>query len=315
MTSQPVMKQSFYLNSPSDHRFHVTGYHHEQREAKGIVLIITGMAEHAGRYKEFSHYLAEHGYSVYIGDHPGQGKTAESPEKTGLIFRQRGWECMLENVRALYTHIRKEQPKIPIFIFGHSMGSLLARHFTALYPVYIQGLMLSGSFVMPKIPLALALNLVRLKVLIEGHDHKSQWFNKLFYWSFNRHFKPRPTLYEWISSMRHEVVSYQQDPYCGFFLSNGFFKEILKGIAATRKAESLITYRKTLPVLIMSGKEDPVGRFGKDAVKLHKNYYQQYFQNLSLKIFPGRHELLHEKHKEEVYDYLLNWLNESLTIK
>ncbi len=315
MTSQPVQEHSFYLNSPSDHRFHVSAYHQKQREAKGIVLIITGMAEHAGRYQAFSHHLADHGYSVYICDHPGQGKTAAGPEKTGVISRQRGWESMLENVRALYTHIRKEHPKIPIFIFGHSMGSLLARHFTAIYAVYIQGLILSGSFVMPKIPLALGLNLLRIKVLFEGHDHKSGWFNRLFYWSFNRHFKPRTTMYEWISSVRHEVISYKQDPYCGFYLSNGFFKAILKGISATRKAEFLITYRKTLPVLIMSGKEDPVGRFGKDAVKLHKNYFQQNFQNLSLKIFPGRHELLHEKNKEGVYDYLLNWLNESLTIR
>ncbi len=315
MTSQSVKEESFYLNSPSDHQFHVSGYHLEQQEAKGIVLVITGMAEHAGRYAHFSHYLANHGYSVYICDHPGQGKTAGDPEKTGIIARQRGWESMLENVRALYTHIRKEQPKTPVFILGHSMGSLLARHFTALYPVYIQGLILSGSFVMPKIRLALALSLIRIKVLFEGHNHKSKWLNWLFYWSFNRHFTSRPTLYEWISSVRHEVRAYQQDPYCGFYLSNGFFKAILKGIAATRKAESLITYRKTLPVLIMSGEEDPVGRFGKDAVKLHKNYFDQNFQNLSLKIFPGRHELLHEKQKEEVYDYLLNWFNESLTIK
>jgi len=53
----------------------------------------------------------------------------------------------------------------------------------------------------------------------------------------------------------------------------------------------------------------------KDAVKIHKNYFQQNFQNLSLKIFTGRHELLHEKKKDKVYDYLLEWLNQSLTIK
>ena len=315
MESQFVNKQSFYLNSPSDNRFHVDSYRPKNQKPKGVLLIITGMAEHAARYEDFSLFLVKNAYSVYICDHPGQGKTAGNPGNTGIITRQRGWQCMLENVRTLYTHVRKEQPEMPVFIFGHSMGSVLARHFTAIYPVYIQGLIISGSLVMSKTFLTLSLILVRLKILFEGFNKKSRWLNKLFYWSFNRHFKPRKTRYEWISSVRQEVVAYDEDPYCGFFLSNGFFREIFKGIAATHRAEALITYRKTLPVLIMSGKEDAVGRFGKDAVKLHKNYFQQNFQNLSLKIFSGRHELLHEKNKKEVYEYLLDWLNHSLKIK
>ncbi len=315
MTSQPVRHSSFFLNSPSDHRFHVSSYVPPGDKPKGLVLIITGMAEHAGRYANFSTFLATNDFGVYICDHPGQGKTAGTTDKTGIIAPQRGWQSMLENVRALYTYIRKAQPEIPVFIFGHSMGSLLARHFTAIYPVYIKGLILSGTFVMPQPLLTTALTFIRQKTLIEGTRHKSKWLNKLFYWSFNRHFKPRPTKYEWISSVRHEVLEYEKDPYCGFYLSNGYFREILKGVLATKRAEALITYRKTLPVLIMSGKEDPVGRFGKDAVKLHKNYFQQNFQNLSLKIFTGRHELLHEKNKEKVYGYLLEWLNESLKIK
>jgi len=315
MKSQSVSTKSFFLSSPSDHRFHVNGYVPADAKAKGMVLIIPGMAEHAGRYEEFATFLAENAYSVYIGDHPGQGKTAQDLKNTGIISRQRGWQSMLENVRALYTYIRKEHPEAPVFLFGHSMGSVLARHFTAVYPVYIKGLILSGTFVMNRALLLPLLNLLRLKSIMEGAENKSAWFNKLFYWNFNRHFKPRPTMYEWISSDRQEVNTYAKDPYCGFYLSNGFFKEIIKGVLATARAESLITYRKTLPVLIMSGKEDPVGRFGKDAVKLHKNYFQQNFQHLSLKIFSGRHELLHEKNKEEVYDYLLDWINHSLTIK
>lgn len=315
MEHKPCRHDSFFLNSPSDNRFHVSSYTPDDLKPRGIVLIITGMAEHAGRYEEFSSFLAAHSFSVYVCDHPGQGKTAGHPENTGIIPRQRGWQGMLENVRALYTYVRKDQPEIPVFIFGHSMGSLLARHFTALYPVYIKGLILSGTFVMPKMTQLALLTVIRIKILFEGAMHKSKWLNKLFYWYFNRHFKPRPTMYEWISSVRKEVIDYEKDPYCGFYLSNGFFREILKGILATDKAESLITYRKTLPVLIMSGKEDPVGHFGKDAVKIHKNYFQQNFQNLSLKIFTGRHELLHEKKKDKVYDYLLEWLNQSLTIK
>ncbi len=312
---QPVREDSFFLSSSTNQRFYVQSILPEKNKTKGIVVIIPGMAEHAGRYRDFACFLTKNGFGVYACDHPGQGQTAGSPDRTGFIEGHRGWQIMLENVRALYTFIRKNRPEIPVFVFGHSMGSILARHFTALYPVYIQGLVLSGSFMMGALPLTLALTLIRLKILFEGSKKKSRCFNKLFYWNFNRHFKARPTLFEWISSSRKEVDQYVSDPFCGFEYSNGFYRHLLKGIAATKRAEHLLTYRKSLPVLIMSGKEDPVGRFGKDAVKLHKKYFDQNFQNLSLKIFSGRHELLHEQNKEAVYDYLLEWFEDSLGVK
>ncbi len=315
MEQRLVNEDTFYLSSSTHFRFFVRRIFPVGGETKGIVLIIPGMAEHSGRYIDFANILAMHAYAVYTLDHPGQGQTAGSVQETGHIDKKRGWQIMLENVRALYTSIRKSQPELPVFVFGHSMGSVLARHFTALYPVYIQGLILSGSFMMPSFSLALLLNMMRLKILFEGSTKKSTWFNKLFYWNFNRHFHPRPTLFEWISSDRNEVDAYADDPYCGFFYSNGFYRHLLKGIAATKNAEKLLTYRKSLPVLIMSGKDDPVGRSGKDAVKLHKEFFKQNYQNLSLKIFPGRHELLHEKNKEAVFHYILQWLDESLEIK
>ena len=305
----------FYLDSPRNNHFAVTSYLPPGKSPKGIVIIIPGMAEHAGRYRDFASFLTDNGYGVYAGDHPGQGKTAGSPEMAGRIGGKHNWQVMLENIRTLYTHIRKKQPEAPVFIMGHSMGSLLARNFTAMYPIYIRGLILSGSFHMRRLPLRIFLAFITLKNLFEGADKKSKWLNRLFYGNFNRHFKNAPTLFEWISSDREEVDAYEKDPYCGFYYSNGFYRHLLKGIIATRKAESLLTYRKTLPILILSGQEDPVGHFGKDAVIIHKEFYKQHFQNLSLKIFPGRHELLHEKNKEEIFHYLLQWLDQSLNVR
>jgi len=315
MAVQLLREQGFYLSSSTRNRFYVKSYLPHNKAPLAIVLIIPGMAEHTGRYRDFAYFLVENGYGVYAPDHPGQGKTAGSPEQAGLITDNNSWQRMLENVRALYTNIRKNQPEIPVFVFGHSMGSIVARHFTALYPVYLQGLILSGSFIMHPFMVNTALTFLRIKTLFEGSGHKSKWFNNLFYKNFNRHFKDRLTLFEWISSDRKEVDAYVNDPYCGINYSNGFYLNLLKGIAETRKAETLLTYRKSLPVMIMSGQDDPVGNFGKDALKIHKEFYKQNFQNLFLKIFPGRHELLHEQNKEVVYNYLLDWLNRCQALK
>ena len=308
-------KQEFFLNSSTKNSFFVRSYMPAGRPLRGIVQIITGMAEHTGRYHEFAVFLAENGFGVFTCDHPGQGQTAGSADQTGIIASRRGWQIMLENVRALYNHIRKNQPETPVFVFGHSMGSILARHFSALYPIYIQGLVLSGTFMMPSGQLALSIGFIRILIALQGSGKKNPWFNRLFYGNFNRHFKHKPSRFEWISSDRKEVDAYVADPYCGFDYTNGFFLHLLKGIAQTKRAENLLTYRKTLPVLILSGRDDPVGKFGKDPVKIHKEFYKQHFQNLSLKIFPGRHELLHETNKANVYHYMLDWLTKSLEIR
>lgn len=279
---------------------------------KAIIQIIPGMAEHAGRYAELAEYATREGFAVYAADHPGHGLTASCVEHTGRMPGVRGWEIMLENIRSLYTYIRKQRPEVPVFILGHSMGSILARHFTAVYPVYIQGLILSGTYDTPWLPLKSGHLIIKLLTLFQGAKNQSRWFNNLFYHNLNRHFKERPTRFEWISSVREEVDKYVQDPYCGFDCPNAFYNNLFKGMSASKRAQHNLKYRKTLPMLILSGQEDPVGNFGKDALRIHKDFFKQRYQNLSIKIFRGRHELLHEYNKKEVMTYLLEWMKQNL---
>ena len=302
----------FFLKSSRKRPFCVLGMIPRQTKVKAVVQIIPGMAEHAGRYREFASFLVENGYAVFCADHPGAGANVVKPNKTGLLPATRGWEVMLENIRALYTFIRKEHPDAPLFLFGHSMGSILARHFTAVYPVYISGLIMSGSFDTPSYILKPSRALVGLMIRLQGARTKSKWFNQLFYKNLNRPFRKGPTHFEWISSVREEVDAYVADPLCGYDCSWSFYKNLFKGITAMKQAQHNLKYRKTLPLLNICGQDDPVGNFGKDALKIHRDYYKQKFQNNTVKVFRGRHELLHDKHKEKVFVYLLNWMEENL---
>lgn len=307
-----VREQIFFLKSSSRRIFGVTSYLPAGVKPKAIIQIIPGMAEHAGRYKDLSLFFVENGYGVFIADHPGAGITAGKTKKTGIVPSIRGWEIMLENIRALYTHIRKEIPEAPVYIFGHSMGSILARHFTAVYPVYIQGLVLSGSFETPDIILNLAKLFTWSMIRIQGSRTRSKWFNRMFYKNLNRRFRKGPTNFQWISSIQEEVNEYVSDPFCGYDMSWGFYKSLFTGISAMKKAQQNLKYRKTLALLNICGKDDPVGNFGKDAIRIHRDYFRQRFQNNTVKIFPGRHELLHDLNKGRVYVYLLNWFEENL---
>ncbi|MFO7978757.1 MAG: alpha/beta hydrolase [Bacteroidales bacterium] len=315
MTNASVREKFFYLESSNQFKFSAKSYYPEQDNPRAIIQIVHGMTEHMGRYHDFARYMASQGIAVYLHDHPGHGQDALRENRLGVIPWKRGWQVMLENTRALYTHIRKTRPEIPLFLLGHSMGSVLARHFMAVYPVYLKGLILSGPADLPSWQLNILRTITRLQGIFAAPHRKSKWFNRLFYHNFNRHFKERPTRFEWITSQREEADAYNNDPLCGFDCSVSFYNNIFKGMAAMKKTQHNLKYRKTLPLLIISGQQDPVGNWGKEAIKIHQDFYKQNFHYLTVKIFNGRHELLHESIKQQVYEYLANWMDECLTKK
>lgn len=312
METQIIKEELFFLHNSSHQRYFVRSFFPSSGEPKGILQISHGMAEHSGRYMELCEFLAQNGYAAFVSDHPGHGQTAGNIARLGHLPRSNGWESMLENMRALYTHIRQNHSQAPVFILGHSMGSALARHFTAIYPVYIQGLLLSGTFETSRYLLWLSQRFIGLQTLLLGEQYKSKWFNGFFYYNYNRHFTPKPTNFEWISSERSQVDQYVADPYCGFPCTNAFFSNLFKGIAAMKKTSKNLKYRRTLPVLIFGGQDDPVGNFGRDAKRIHREFLKQRFQNLRVEIFPGRHEILHEPQKEKVFFLILNWMEQHL---
>jgi len=304
----------FFLQNASQGKFFVMSIMPSEGIPLGIIQIMHGMAEHALRYRELGIYLANHGFGLVAADHPGHGQSAVNPEHLGLM-PPNGWEVMLDNAHNLFFHIRTNYSDVPVFLFGHSMGSVLAQHFAAYYPVYLQGLILSGSFQVPTVNLLLMNAFVGLQSLIWGQDKKSKFFNRLFFSKFNLKFNQGTTGFEWISSNNDEVMSYVKDPFCGFDCSIGFYRNLGRGILEMKKNNQKLKYRKTLPLLIFSGDEDPVGNYGKDAIAIHEYFYKQHFQNLSVKIFHGRHELLHDTNKNKVFEFLLNWMLEHLHVK
>ncbi|MDZ7838496.1 MAG: alpha/beta fold hydrolase [Actinomycetota bacterium] len=103
------------------------------RKPRAIVLIAHGMAEHSARYHEFGNFLSENQISVYAHDHRGHGKTAESQDRLGYCSHQRSWELMVEDIGHLNKYIKQRHSGLPVFLLGHSMGSLLAVNFAYLW--------------------------------------------------------------------------------------------------------------------------------------------------------------------------------------
>jgi len=281
---------------------------------KAIIQINHGLAEHSLRYYDFAEYLASKGFGVYLHDHPGHGKTAELPEQLGHLNWKSGWDNLLEVINNINKTIRKTHPNVPVFLMGHSMGSLLARCYNATFPMYFKGMILVGTTNPDPSTLKGSLLLIKLLRVFFKDTHKSKWFNTYFYNRLNSSTKNTITRFDWLSSDPQEVRKYMDDPICGFELSLGFFKNILQGTLQMLKTEKQLKFRKNFATLIISGNQDPSGRFGKDPKTVKSKYVAQGFFNTHLKLIEGRHELLNEREeiRKQTYETISEWMEEKL---
>ncbi|ROO86682.1 alpha-beta hydrolase superfamily lysophospholipase [Actinocorallia herbida] len=86
----------------------------------GVVVFVHGVHEHGGRYAPVAARLGEAGYACYAVDHPGHGR---SPGNRGNID---GMDTTVAGVAALVTMAADRHPDVPVFVYGHSLGGLVA---------------------------------------------------------------------------------------------------------------------------------------------------------------------------------------------
>jgi alpha-beta hydrolase superfamily lysophospholipase len=299
--------QSFYYDAEDNKKIH-TYVWDETVNPKGVVQILHGMAEHGGRYADFAAFLNKNGFIVYADDHRGHGKTAQSPDEIGIIG-QDGFELIISDAFVLLKMIKSRYPNLPVFILGHSFGSFLTQSFISRYGSDIDGVVLSGSAKQDGADIAFGRVAAFIQRFIFGEDKKSFLIDKLGFGSYNKKIPNATSKFAWLSRDNSEVEKYENDPLCGNVFSIGFyyyFFKALKGLYDVKKTSGI---PKSLPVFIVSGDEDPVGKYGKKVIELYDFYKRSGLDNVQIKLYPcKRHEILNETDRQEVYDDILSWL-------
>ncbi|HHT65959.1 MAG TPA: alpha/beta hydrolase [Clostridiales bacterium] len=281
----------------------------EHSEVIGIVQIAHGMAEWAGRYDEFASRLAASGYLVYANDHRGHGKTAKDVDSIGFLGKD-SFNGMVRDLKLIHDFIKSENTGLPVYLFGHSMGSFLAQSFAAKYGSVLNGMILSGSNGKQGFMLNLGIWIAGLQVLMQGEKAKGKLLDRLTFGTYNKHFKPANTPFDWLSRDTAEVGKYIADPYCGGVFTASFFYDFFRGLNILYDSEQIDNIPKNLPIFILSGSMDPVGEFGKGVVRLVQLYHKHGLTDVSLKLYENaRHEILNETNKDEVVEDILGWLN------
>lgn len=278
--------------------------------SRGCVLILHGMAEHSLKYDEFSRLLNKSGYIVYACDHRGHGKTGIEQNQLGH-FDENGWDKIVSDIKNVVDYIKKENNK-PLILLGHSMGSLLARTCIQEFPGEFSAVILSGTTTGGNcVKRNMGYMISKIYASIYGYNKKAYLMDKLSFGNYNKSFHPNKTQFDWLSSDEDKVDEYVKDGLCGFVCSAGLYVNLLKGVKITVNTDNINKISKKLHILIFSGDKDKVGSNSKDAVKLYKLYKKAGIENISLKIYEnGRHEMLNELNRYEVYKDIIRWIGD-----
>ena len=282
----------------------------DPQKPRAAVQIAHGYAEHIGRYDAFAGKLAQAGIVVYGNDHRGHGKTNRNASEAICFADEAGFDKVVADMRALTEIIQAENPDISLFMFGHSMGSMLTRRYIQLYGDDLAGAILSGSGVFSNALLKLGTVVAASEIKRNGRARPSRLLDKLVFQNFNRGFKPARTDLDWLSRDPLEVDKFLKDPLRGKIGSAGYFHDFFCGLLAMNDAANIRLTPKGLPLHFISGTADPVGgKAGKGIVQTCRVYQHVGLQDVSYKLYEGaRHELLNETNKDEVAQDIIEWI-------
>ena len=299
--------QERYLEMRDGHRLFLRTWDDVER-AVGTVHINHGMAEHSLRYDDFARYLNSLGFIVYAQDHRGHGFTKEEEEK-GWFAASDGWNIVVEDSIAVDELIMKEHENLPHFLLGHSMGSFISRTEITRVSDYFSACIIMGSGAGQGLAGTVGKMIARHNVKKHGSRMPYHLMTRLSFGSYNNRFKPVKTDSDWLTRDEEEVRKYLEDPLCGFVCSSQFFYDLLTGIEMANDLELARKISPVLPLLIVSGDEDPVGGFAKGVRKVQKLYQKAGVKDVRLHLFEhDRHEILNELDKSSVYEYLGSYL-------
>lgn len=280
-----------------------------------VILITHGMGEHGGRYTQFAEQMNVSGIVVYAPDLRGHGLTAGTPERMGHVSNENGWELLVDDLHELTQYIRSIHPDLPVFMLGHSMGSLLARRFIQRFGDDIDGVILTATGGDPGTLGKLGLWIAHFEIKRLGPNKPSKLLKRLLFGNFNRHFHPRTTGLEWLNRDEREIQLYLKDQRIATSYSAAFFRDLIKGTLALHQSNNLNDTPSELPILLLSGEKDALGNFTKNVKQTYHRFKAMNCQDISMKLYPGaRHEILHEFNRKEVFADIADWINQRCNI-
>lgn len=304
---------TFKSTSKEDIDVYYAVWKDNKKKPIGVVQLTHGIAEHINRYDELASYLAKKGYIVCGQDHLGHGRTADINHI--LIVPDDAGKAMITDMHKLYEIMHKEYKNLPYYLYGHSMGSTMARVYIGKYGKELDGAIISGTGYAPGFTFLLNKPLALIGKLA-GFDYKKEMekADKLLIPEVNPNKRislSDKLMNSWLSYDKKNIKAYVNDPLNG--MNGNTLSFYCKAAAVLTGASKWGIYKKTpkkLPIFLISGKKDMIGLWSFGVRMVYKNF-KKAGRNVKLKLYRGgKHEIHNElKIKEKVFADILKFLN------
>ena len=278
---------------------------------KGIFQVVHGMAEHVGRYDGFMEKICEDGWLVCGCDHLGHGGTAKNESELGFIAEKDGWKLLVQDVEVFKRAVAKEYGVYPYVLMGHSMGSFIVR-LAAVMNEPPDKLVVMGTGG-PNPAAGAGIALARVLSAFKGKKSYSAFLENMAFRKYNSRFRddPDPDPFSWLSVDKGNRTRYMEDKYTGFHFTVSALQDLVTLNKKSGEKRCFAAMDKNLPVLLVSGAEDPVGSYGA-GVKQVCDAMRAEGVPAEMKLFDGaRHEILNDFCKDEVVRDILEFINRS----
>ena len=302
------MREDFWFDSCGAGKIHGCRWSPEG-EPKAVLQIVHGIAEYIERYDGFAEFLTRRGFLVVAEDHMGHGQSIGTDGVQGYFAG--GWFSAVADSYHLLEMTKAEFPDLPYVLFGHSMGSFMARTILCKYPDSgIDAAIICGTGWQPAFALPAVIKIVEGECKKVGETNPSARLQNLVFGGYNKRVEHPRTEFDWLTRDAKIVDAYIAHPLCGFTASTGLLRDMMTGILYIEQPKNLAAMRKDLPVFFIAGGDDPVGSYGKGVRKAADAFRKAGMTDVDVHIYPlCRHELLNEINREEIYGDILQWLS------
>ncbi len=283
-------------------------------EPVALLQLSHGMCEYIGRYRWFMEAMTAMGFIVFGHDHIGHGESSD-PENYGFFGENNGYRHLVADLHRMTEIVKEKYPDLPLFLFGHSMGSFVARLYLSHFAHELDGVILcgtSGPNPLAKTGIAAASAVIKWK----GSMWRCPYLEKMAFGTYNRRYKPQRSSHDWLTRDQAIVDAYLNDPKCTFRFTACGFRDLFRMVSLCNSREWFRSLPQQLPVLLISGDMDPVGNYGKGVQCVLEKLLEAGMCDVSMILYPqARHELLNELNKDDVLSDIQHWLSERLPLR
>lgn len=308
-----TVMQSSFTSSNGQNKINYYIYQPSERTPKGIVQISHGMCEHFLRYDEFARFLVEKGFVVCGNDHIGHGYSVSRENDLGYFAKSNGYQILVNDIHILTKLIKKNYPDLPLFLLGHSMGSFIVRAYLDQFSSEIDGVIISGTSGKNSM-LAFGITFAKMIKNFHGDHYRSELLKKMVNAGYNSRYQEHYSENDWLTKDKKMIDLYEADPKCSFTFTISAYLDLFELLELVSKNSWGNGIRRDLPIYLFSGTDDPVGNFSRGVKQVYRHLLNIRMENVSMRLYDkGRHEMLNETNKMQVYQNVLRWLDKQLT--